>query len=106
MPSAIGRKRERFTIESGTESADSEGQPVTTWATFATVWARAEFLSGRELEAMQKINSEISVRFTVHYRADVTEKMRVSWRSKYWNIHAIQATEDKFDMALMCSKVE
>lgn len=106
MHSAIGLKRERVLIESFSESADAEGQPVKTWLTFITEWARAEFLSGRELEAMQKINAEISVKFTTNYRADVTEKMRLYWRNDYWNIHAILPTEDKFDMALMASKVK
>lgn len=106
MPSPIGLKRERPIVQVATETADAEGQAVKVWNNFATEWARVEFLQGRELEAMQKINTEISTRFTINYRNDVTEKMRLLWRNDYWNIHAILPSEDNFEMALMCSKVK
>lgn len=106
MPERAGPKRERITIQSATETADSEGQPVKSWSTFATAWARAQFLSGRELEGMQKVNAETSLKFVVNYRTDITEKMRVSWRSSFWNINAILPDESKFDMTLLASRVE
>lgn len=106
MPNAIGVMRERLAIQTNTPSVDAEGQPVASWATTVTVWGRAEFLSGRELEAMQKINSQIVTRFTVRYRADITELMRVSWRSKNWNINAVMPDEGKDFIALLVSKVE
>src|SRR4051812_7598053 len=106
MPDRAGEKRERLSIEAVTETPDSHGQPIKVWRIFGTMWARAEFLYGRELEAMQKINSEISTRFTVNYRADITEKMRITWRSTSWNIHSIRPTEDKFDMFLFASVVK
>lgn len=99
-------------IRTSTETADAEGQPVSAFSDLVTIWAHAEFLSGRELEAMQKINSEIALRFTVSRRRDVTPKMQVRWKSpvsamdETYNIQAILPTEDKFDMALLCSKVE
>lgn len=102
----IGDKRERLLIQSCTEIADAEGHPVKTWRTLTTAWARAEYLSGQELEAMQKINAEIAVKFTVNYRPEVNEKMRVQWRGSTWNIHGVLPAEDKFDMRLAVSKVE
>jgi SPP1 family predicted phage head-tail adaptor len=101
----IGEKDERIVIESATRSVDGEGQPIPTWTTFATVWAFAEFDTGHELEQMDKINSQTALRLTVNYRTDIDVKMRVNWRSSYWNINAILPT-DKFDMTLKCSKVE
>jgi head-tail adaptor len=112
MPERIGAKRERITIQVGTPTVDAEGEPIVLWATFTEVWARAEFLSGRELEAMQKINAEISVRLTVNRRTDLLTTHRVLWKSpvdaaaEAWNIHAIIPTEDRFDMALLVGKVE
>lgn len=106
MRTAVGLKRERIVIQLMTPTVDAEGQPVEAASTFDTIWARAEFLSGRELEAMQKINSSISVKFTVHYRTDILITHQISWRSKTWQIEAILPQEDKFDMALLASKVE
>lgn len=104
-----GPLRERITIQSYTEAADAEGQPVKTWADLATaptVWASAVYLTGREREAMDKITTESAVKFTVHYRTDITTQMRVSWRSTYWNIHSVVPDSKKFFMTLTTSKVE
>lgn len=103
---SIGEKRERLVIQSPSESVDGNGQPVITWATVATVWASVEFLSGRELEAMQKINSMVSVKFRVNYRADITEKYQATWNSTDWNIHAVLPDPNKFEMTLLASRVE
>ena len=101
-----GEKRERPIVQVATPTVDAEGQPVKSWATFDTIWASVDFLYGSELEAMQKINSSISVKFTTHYRTDILVTHRLSWRSEFWNILAILPESDKFDMVLACSKVE
>ena len=100
----IGPLRERIVIQYPTETVASGGQPLKTWSTHTTVWGRPEYLSGRELEAMQKINSDIQIRFTARYLSSVTELMRISWRSEYWNIHAILPDERKEFMFLMASR--
>ena len=106
MTTALGLKRERIVVQVTTPTVDSSGQSIDSWGTFDTIWARAEFLMGRELEAMQKLNSAISLKFTVHYRTDLLVTHRISWRSEFWNIEGILPTENKFDMVLACSKVE
>ena len=117
MSDRIGLRREQIIIRQGTEAADAEGQPIVTWATLVTtgngaVWGRGEFLSGRELEAMQKINTEISVKIVMALRNDVTTKMQVQWKSpvasiaENYNINAIMPAEDRFDMDLMCALVK
>ena len=106
MSRAVGLKRERPVIQVATPTVDAEGQAVDSWATFDTIWAEIQFLSGRELEAMQKINSSISLKMTTHYRTDILVTHRVSWRSEFWNIEAVLPESNKFDMHLLCSKVE
>lgn len=101
----IGQMRERIAIQSVTEANNSVGEPIKTWSTFITVWTRARFLSGRELEAAAKINEQIQVEFQVRYRTTLNEKMRVAWRSKNWNIHAILPDEDKVMARILASEV-
>lgn len=117
MPNPIGLMRERLTIQNSVETADAEGQPVTVWGTYATVWGRVESLSGLEAEAMQKIYAKVVERFTVRYRADMARwnkatdptldplKMQVNWANSTWNIHDIQPDETKDFMALIVSRV-
>jgi len=102
----IGCKREWIVIQQVTETADSEGQPIPVWSEFDSVWARVEFLSVQEFPEMQKINAKAVVRFYIDYREDLDEKMRIFWRSKYWNIHGFEPEETKFDMALLASRTE
>lgn len=104
--SSSGAKRERIVIQVNTPSQDAEGQPVASWGTHATVWAQSRFLSGRELAGMNKPVSEQMVEFETNYRTDITQLMRVSWRSETWNIEAIQPAESKFVMKLITRKVE
>lgn len=104
---SVGELRERITVEANTPTRDTVGQLIPSWAAFSgdgKLWARAEFLSGRELEIAQKIATEVSMRFWVRYRTDLSEKMRINWRSQYWNIAAILPAESKDFMLLMASR--
>jgi SPP1 family predicted phage head-tail adaptor len=112
MPDQIGSKTEWIVIQKANEVVDSEGQPIKTWVNYANTWARLEFLFGKELEAMQKIAAETSVRFTTNYRKDLVEnpdqnaeKMRIVSRHLNWNCHAFLPTENKFDMQVLASVV-
>ena len=102
----IGDLPERVVIIQDTPSQDGTGQPVPSWATYKTIWARVEFMNGRELEAARKIVAEAVLRVTVRYRTDFTEKMRMRWRSIDWNIDAILPYADKHFMDFLVSKAE
>jgi SPP1 family predicted phage head-tail adaptor len=102
----IGEKRERVQIQEAIETADAEGQPVKNWIKYVDTWAEVMPLTGREYESMKQINSEISKRFVINYRRDVTVKMRIYWQTEQWNIHDIQSTADKFDIRLYASRVK
>jgi len=106
MNERLGGMDQRLVIQSNTPTADAEGQPIPSWSTFTTVWGRAEYLTGREMEGMQKINSAIQMKFTVRYLSTITPLMRVSWRSESWNIHTILPDVKLEFMNLMASKVE
>jgi SPP1 family predicted phage head-tail adaptor len=102
----IGAMRERVVVQSMTETVSSEGEPVKTWADFVTLWASVDFVTGRELEAMAKVNTSVGYRVKVRYRTDLSETMRLSWRSELLNIHAILPESKKDYMTLLASKVE
>lgn len=107
MSKFTGARRERITIYSLTETADAHGQPLKTWPALRTVWAQvASFVRGsQEIAAMNEVKSVSIKIFTMNYRSDVTEKMRIGWRSVYWNIHYIDVAADKFTMDLHASRV-
>lgn len=82
----IGRNRRRVVLQEKTFTRDAMGGEVITWVDRATVWSAVDPLRGREyLDAMQK-QAEVTIRFTMRYRADVTQAWRVKWENKYYEI--------------------
>lgn len=101
----IGELRERVTFQTFDTTSDSVGQPIKTWLPFKETWAQCRFLSGRELEAAQKINTEVNLEVTTRYRTDLTTKMRMVWRDVNWNIHTVLPDERKVFQRMFASRV-
>jgi SPP1 family predicted phage head-tail adaptor len=100
----IGKLNRRIVIQSFTDAQDDYGQPIRTWATLATLWASIYFKSGNEqFEADQKtaLNEVI---FTIRYRSDITEVMRVSYDSAFYDIRYIEEVNLKRYLMLRCLK--
>lgn len=101
-----GLLRHRITIESFTEGANEYGEPISTWATYATVWASKEDLSGREYFASQQINAEVSTKFRIRYRAGITAKMRIQHGGSVYQIAATMDPDGrKRTLEILASKV-
>jgi SPP1 family predicted phage head-tail adaptor len=74
-----GKLRYLVSIEQQASTRDAFGAEQDNWTTFAQVYAGFETLSGRELEAAQKINAEITSKITIRWRAGILPEMRVNW---------------------------
>lgn len=70
---------ERITIQSATETADSQGGAAVAWTDVACVWAELVPLRASERLQAQGMGSTALYRFRVRARNDVTPSMRVSW---------------------------
>lgn len=75
-----GALRHRITLQSPPTGRGGMGQRTGAWVDEATVWADAQPLGSRELLAAGQVNSEISVRFRIRWRAGVLPSWRVLWR--------------------------
>jgi len=85
-----GELDQKIDFISETSTSDGMGGDVVTPATSVrSVWAKARTLSGREYERYGQINVSKMVVFIIRYRADVTEKMRISWNGATYNIRNI-----------------
>ena len=100
-----GKLRHTVIIQEPDETGDELGQPVKTWIEFAKVRASVEPLQGREFFSAGQYNSEVTVRIRMRYIEGVTTKMRVSFKSKIYNIEApINFQERDIELQLMCSE--
>lgn len=84
-----GKLDRRIVIEQTTPSTDSYGEPTDSWSTYTTVWA-----SVRQIKASERFNSDkvLSVRtavFKIRYNSGITEKMRINYDGRYWDILGI-----------------
>lgn len=101
-----GALRHQITIQSATETQNAFGEPAKTWATFATVWAAIEPISGREFYQNRQIGGEISHRVEMRYLSGVTPKMRILYGSRYFDIESvINEKERNVKHILMCKEL-
>ncbi len=87
--SLASRLRHKITIETSSESANSYGEAVQTWTTYATMKAAVEPLNGREYFSGQQTDAEINTRFRIRYVAGITSKMRIAFDSRTFDIKAV-----------------
>jgi SPP1 family predicted phage head-tail adaptor len=107
-----GSMDKRVTIQSKTDATDTQGGRSTTWATLATVWAAITPLRAAEVLAATAIGSQSDYAIDLHYRADVTPQMRVTWRpygassARTFEIHGVQANPGMPQrLRLLCGEV-
>ena len=101
-----GKLNRRIILQRQDVSRDVVGQAKPVWTDIATVWAAVLPLRGREYFESAKVNSEITVRVVIRYRADV----KPSWRVKhgadaYDIIEIINPADGKRELQLMCKRV-
>ncbi len=100
-----GKLNNKIIIESKTETIDSVGDSIETWATFATVWAEVKTQSGREFQSAREQHSELTHIVTLRYLSGATSKMRVNNGGDYYNILSVfDPSTRKREMKLYCNE--
>jgi SPP1 family predicted phage head-tail adaptor len=80
---------QRIVIQNVSEAVDQFGQRVQTFSTLAAVWAKVEEKSGVEGEMSYQLIAERKVQFLIRFRSDINDRMRISYRSKIYEIESI-----------------
>jgi SPP1 family predicted phage head-tail adaptor len=95
-----GDLRHLVVIEKRAATQDTFGEQSQTWQTVDTVWADINPLSGREREAAQAINVEISHEITIWYQAQFSDPKvmavyRVRYGTRLFNIHGTLNVDER-----------
>lgn len=85
----IGDMRHRITLQKKVDVVDAEGFTTQQWQDVATVWAAVENLHGREYWEAAAVQAENTVKFTIRYRPDIDQTMRIVFRGQIYEITAI-----------------
>ncbi|MCK2286036.1 phage head closure protein [Escherichia coli] len=82
------------------------GAVVNGWADQAKLWANVTDLSARDFVAAQAGQSEVTTRITIRWRDDVTDKHRIRYRGRIYDIQGV-LEDDKSGreyLTLPCSR--
>jgi SPP1 family predicted phage head-tail adaptor len=74
-------------LQHGTAANDPESnEPIRTFATYATVWAKMEFHRSTEGEVAAREYAEMGLYFTIRHRTDVDPEDRIVFESENYEI--------------------
>lgn len=86
LPGA-GELDRRIQLQSATVSNDATyNEPIPTWSTYATVWAKMEFHKSDENEDASRRYAEMGLYFTVRWRSGVTPQHRIVYENEFYEI--------------------
>lgn len=101
-----GQLKHRITIQDLTSGVDSYGSATDQWTDVCTVWAGIFPLSGKAFFEAEMMNSEVSHKINIRYRAGIKPDMRVKFGSRYFQIiSVINFQERNAEMQLMCREL-
>ena len=98
MPSA-GELDRRIQLQRATITNDPEyNEEVSTWATYATVWAKQEFHRANEGEDASRLFAELGLYFTIRWRDDFSQEHRVIYDGDTYEVvgHAREIGRRRF----------
>lgn len=103
-PPQIGHLDRRIRIETPTSSRGNSGQEVLTWSNFAECWASIETPNTKSDEGViadQEVSTTFTV-FLIRYRDGLTQKMRIVYNGKYYDIQNIMEQGRREFLRLPC----
>lgn len=102
----IGELNKRVILQRLTMTKNTYGEIMEQWDNVATVWASIKPISGREYFAAEAVNSDVTHKVIMRYRADITADMRVKYGDRYFTINSvINANESGISTQLMCREL-
>jgi SPP1 family predicted phage head-tail adaptor len=79
----------RIELQHNLPTANSIGEFVDTYTTYATVWSAIKPLVGNQRYSAKQLNSEISGKVIIRYRSDLVATDRLVYGSRYLSIISI-----------------
>lgn len=100
------RMNRRVTLQRVSQTSDGQGGFTDVWVDVAGLWAAIEPLSGFEkLQAMQ-MQTPMTHKVTMRYRADVSTKDRLAYGSRLFHIkEALNLEENGYFLRLKCVEI-
>ena len=103
----IGKMDRRIQLQNYTETTNTYGERLEVYTALATVWAFVEYpgTEGREMERAGRETVQSYANFTIRRRTDITERTRVIFDLKTYDIEGIEVSQDKQFQILRCAMI-
>jgi len=105
-PLRAGELNRRVEIQANTPTTNDIGELVASWATVATIWAKIEPVSGRELLQTQQVQATATARIRMRYRS-ITPLHRIKHGDDIYEINAVIDVDDIHEqLELLCTAAQ
>lgn len=85
-----GKLNKRITLQKPVKTQSSvTGAVVNGWADLAEIWANVTDVSARDFVAAQAGQSEVTTRIIIRWRDDVTDKHRILYHGRVYDIQGV-----------------
>lgn len=101
-----GKLRERVTIQQASESRNSLGETVLTWADLTTTWASVEGVSSREALLFGQQEIVVTHRVRMRYSSLLRPTMRFRWRNRTLNIISLLEYDNRTEHVAICEETQ
>ena len=93
----IGEMDRRVQLYNYTETTNTYGERMQSFALTATVWAKVEYLGSEGIEAERagREAAQMKVNFTIRKRADISVRSRVVFDGATYDVEGIATSQDK-----------
>ena len=103
----VGKLNKRVELHAVTLTADGMGEAITTYASYATVWAQIRPMQANETAQSDQIVTKVLHKITIRYNSSVTETDRIVYDSRTFDINSIlDQFENERYMELTCTEVK
>lgn len=102
-----GEYKKRINFLQRDQGQDDYGDPIDTWTTFKSAWAKKFDLIGTDFYAAQTEDTKIEIKFNCRYVSEITKEMRVQCGSETYEIVGVPIDIDnaKRELLIYCKAV-
>ena len=92
---SIGKLRHKINLQRRVQTDDGYGGGMTSWVTFASVFAWIKPLTGGEKWAAMKVESFVTHKIIIRYRTDFSAIDRILHDGRAFNVRAAMDIDEK-----------
>jgi SPP1 family predicted phage head-tail adaptor len=102
----IGELDRRITLRTPSIATNDYGERVRTYADTSSLWAKVDYIKGKEGDEADKLASVKRVDFLVRYNTSITETSQIAWDGDTFEIEAVLPIGRKQFMHLITRLVD